>query len=59
MTDAIDCDGLADRLEKMGRFEIYRGASDGPKSGQVWLTEAERDAIVTSLRHFGVLYEPH
>ncbi len=46
----IDREELADRLDREGRFEIYRGASDGPKSAQIWLTEAERDEIVSALR---------
>lgn len=46
----INRDELADRLEQEGAFEIYRGASDGPRSGKVWMTEAERDEIVAALR---------
>ena len=42
-------DELADRLENLGRFETYRGTSDGPRSSQVWLTESERDEIVAAL----------
>lgn len=43
-------DELADHLENLGAFEIYRDASDGPRSAQVWLTEAERTEIVAALR---------
>ena len=50
----VDMDALADRLEQLGRFEIIRTVnSDGPRSAQVWLTEAERDAIVEAVRAFG------
>jgi hypothetical protein len=43
-------DDLADRLDGLGAFETYRGKSNGPRSAQVWLTEAERDLIVKHLR---------
>lgn len=43
-------DELADHLENLGAFEISRGASNGPRSAQVWLTEAECDEIVAALR---------
>ncbi len=41
---------LADRLEQLGKFEIYRTSANDQRSAQVWLTEAERDAIVAALR---------
>lgn len=46
----VSRDDLADRLQQLGAFEIYRGESNGPRSQQVWLTEAERDEIVAALR---------
>lgn len=45
----MDPHELADRLEQLGRFELYRDNSD-TRSSRVWLTEAERDAIVLALR---------
>lgn len=46
----MDRQDLADKLEREGAFEVYREASSGPRSKQVWLTEAERDEIVAALR---------
>lgn len=46
----VNRDDLSDRLEREGSFEIYRGRSDGERSAMVWLTEAERDEIVSALR---------
>ena len=42
-------DDLADRLEQLGKFEIFRDYSN-ERSQAVWLTESERDLIVYALR---------
>lgn len=44
----VDIEELAARLKRES-FEIYRQEKGGWRSAQIWLTEAERDAIVDAL----------